>query len=84
MGENEVIFSQVENSKGTKLKEIVGTEFQGKQYIQIREKWRMKKNEDWKFSKKVVSFNKNEFFDLIDGLIANDIITYDDLKVYFV
>jgi len=83
MGENEVIFSKIENEKRTKIKEVVGTEFQGKQYIQIRERWRKTPKEDWKFSKKIVSFNKEEFFGLIENLIGNEILSFDNLKVYF-
>jgi len=52
-----------------KRKEIAISEYKGIKYIQIREKWRKdEEDQEWKFSKKVVSFNKEQFQEIILSL----------------
>ena len=52
-----------------KRKEIALSEYKGTTYIQVREKWRKDEDDtEWKFSKKVVSFNKDQFEEVIKTL----------------
>lgn len=52
-----------------KRKEIAISEYKGVKYIQIREKWRKnEEDQEWKFSKKVVSFNKDQFQEIMLSL----------------
>jgi len=57
----------------TKLKaNLIKTgEFKGNKYLQIMELWKEKEEDDWRFSKKSVTFNKDSINQLYSFLEEN-------------
>jgi hypothetical protein len=79
---NETVFG--ETIYKTSRKMIVASEYKGKRYLQFREMWKESESDsDWRFSKKIVSFNYNSLKELIESLKKHGIKNFDDLLLMF-
>ena len=79
---NDTVFGEV--LRGTSRKQIVASEYKGKRYLQIREKWRKTESDsEWLFSKKIVSFDSKALTELIQSLKIHGIKSFDDLLLMF-
>jgi len=83
MSESETTFCEVISENNLKKKVINCSEYKGKRYLRFLEMWREDPGKDWKFCKKIVSFNYLEYSDLVSNLKDKKIEKFSDLLLVF-
>jgi len=63
-----------------KCNKIHISEFKGKKFFQIMEMWRERPEDEWKFSKKNVSFNSENFKEFYKFILDNGEKIMEELK----
>ena len=63
-----IILAETINEYGTTKKQVVIDEYQGKRSIKVREMWKNSEDEEWRYNKRLVWFNRHEFEQMLEQL----------------